>query len=78
MEWCFLHPPICAHFQVSPNPKKMGGCNFGIPTFGPLGVTCPFLQFWTPEHERNTCNTLTPSDTQPISRKPTYLGANLN
>jgi len=24
-----------------------------------LGVTCPFLQFWTPEHQRTTWTTLT-------------------
>jgi len=70
--------PFWAHGQVTPNQKKLGGCNFWNPHFEPLGFTCPFLQFWTPEHQRNTWNTLTPTDTQPIARKPTYLGANLN
>ena len=50
----------------------------GTTLFVPLGVTCPFLQFRTPEHQRTTWTTLTPTDTQPIVRKPTYLGANLN
>jgi len=56
----------------------MGGAILGTSHFGPIGVTCPFLQFWTPEHQRTTWTTLTPTDTQPIARKPTYLGANLN
>ena len=75
---CFLHPPLWAHGQVTPNPKKLGVAILGTPHFWHLGVTCPFLQFWTSEHQRNTWNTLTPTGTQPIARKPTYLGANLN
>ena len=68
-------PPILAHGQVTPNPKNWWGSILGTPHFGPLGVTCPFLQFWTPEHQRNTWTTLTRTDTQPIARKNTYLGA---
>jgi len=30
---CFLHPPLWAHGQVTPNPKKLGGFNFGNPLF---------------------------------------------
>jgi len=50
----FCFPPFWAHGQVTPNPKKFKWCNFGNPHFGPIGVTCPFLQFWTPEHQRTT------------------------
>jgi len=42
---CFLHTPFWAHGQVSPNPKELGGCNFGKTHFGQLGVTCPFFCF---------------------------------
>jgi len=74
-----LFPPhILGPWASDPKTKKFVGCNFVNPHFRPLGVTCPFLQFWTPEHQRNTWNTITPTDTQPIARKPTYLGANLN
>ena len=45
------------------------------PQFGPLVVTCPF--FWTHEHQRTTWTNLTPTDTQPIATKRTYLEANL-
>ena len=75
---CFLHPPFSANGHVTPNLKNLGGCNFGNPLFGPLGVTCPFLKFSTPEHQRTTWTNLTPTDTQPIASKPTYLWANLN
>jgi len=71
-------PPILGPWASDPKSKKIGECNFGNPYFGPLGVTCPFLQFWTPEHQRTNWDNLTPTDTQPIARKPTYLGANLN
>jgi len=53
----FCTPPFWALGQVTPNPKKLGGCNFGTPHFGPLGVTGPFLQFWTPEHQRTAWTT---------------------
>ena len=78
MGGAFLHPPFWAHGQVTPNPKKLGVQFWEPPILGPLGVTCPFLQFRTPEHLGTTWTTLTPTDTQPITRKPTYLGANLN
>ena len=39
-----------------------------------LGVTCPFLQFWTPEHQRTTWKTLTPTDTHLSPTKPPILG----
>jgi len=64
--------------KVTPNPKKLVGAILGTTHFGPLGVTCLFLQFWTPEYQRNTRNIVTPTDTQPIACKPNYLGANLN
>jgi len=70
--------PFWAHGLVTPNPKKLGGAILGTPHFGTLGVTCHFLQFCTPEHQRTTWTNLTPTDTQPIASKPTYLGANLN
>jgi len=73
-----MHPPFWAHGQVTPNTKKIGGCNFENPHFGPRRVTCRFLQFWTPEHQRTTWTNLKPTDTQHIASKPTFLGANLN
>ena len=75
---CFLHALILGHWASDPKSKDIGGAILGTPHFGPLGVTCPFLQFWTPEHQRTTWITLTRSDTQLITRKPTHLGANLN
>jgi len=75
---CFLHPPFWVYGQVTPNQKIWGGAILGTPHFGPFGITCPFLQFWTAEHQRTTWTTIKPTDTQPIARKPTYLGANLN
>jgi len=75
---CFLHPPFWAHGQVTPNSKKLWGLQIWEPPhFGHFGVTCPFLQFWTPDYQRNSRTTLTPNDTLPIARKPTYLGAKL-
>jgi len=68
-------PPIFGPWASDPKSKKMAVCNFGKPHFSPLVATCYFLQFWSPEHQRTT---LTPTDTQPIARKSTYLGANLN
>jgi len=49
--------------KFSLNPPRIG-----------LGVTCPFLQFWTREHQRITWTNLTHSDTQPIARNPPILG----
>ena len=71
-------PPILGPWASDPKSKKRRGATLGTPHFGPLGVTSPFLQFWTPEHQRTTWNTLSPIDTQPIARKPTYLEANLS
>ena len=78
MRGFFLHLPFCAHGQVTPNPNKLVVAGLGNPLYGPLKVTCPFLQYWTNEHQRNTWNTFTPTDTQPIARKATYLWTNLN
>ena len=62
-----------------PQIQKNWGVQFWEPPIlGPLGVTYPFLHFRTPEHQRTTWTTHTPTDTQPIARKPTYLAANLN
>ena len=72
---CAFYNPILGPWAS--DPKKKGG-KFREPHFRLLGVTCPFWQFWTPEHQRNTWTTFAPTDTQPIDRKPTYLGANLN
>jgi len=70
--------PNLGPWASDPKSKKIGGLvQFWETPFGPLVVTCPFLQFWTPEHKRYTWNTLTPTDTQPIARKPTSLGAKL-
>jgi len=70
-------PPILGPWASEPKSKKKGDAILGTPHLGPLGVTCPFLQFLTPEHQRTTWTNFTHTDTQPIARKPTYLGANL-
>ena len=54
---CAFCTPILGPWASDPKSKKMGG-NFGNPYFGPLGVTCPFWQFLTHEHQRNTWTTL--------------------
>jgi len=77
MGGCFLHPPF-GPIASDPISKKIVGVQFWEPYFEPLGVTCPFLQFWTPEHQRSTWTTLTPTDTQLCALKPTYLGENLH
>jgi len=45
--WCaFYTTPFWAHGQVTPNPKKLGGCNYGNPPFwvprGHLPFFCSF------------------------------------
>jgi len=71
-------PPHLGPFASDPKPKKIGGVQFWeSPFWFPRGHL-PFLQFWTPEHQRTTWTTLTPTDTQRFARKPVYLGANLN
>ena len=67
--------PMCKWPQMQ---RNWGGAILGKPHFGPLWFTCPFLQFWTPEHQRTNWTTLTPTDIQPIVRKTTYFGSNLN
>ena len=68
-----MHPPFWAHGQPTPEgPNFGGGAILEPPILGPLGVTCPFFQFRTPEHLGTTWTTHTPTDTQPIARKPTH------
>jgi len=74
---CFLHPPFWAHGQVTPNPKKWGSAILGTPILGPsvsLSLFCSFglLSISGPPGRPSR------TDTQPIARKPNYLGANLN
>ena len=72
-------PPILGPWASDTKSNEIwGGAILGNTHFGSLGVTFPFLQYWTPEHLRTTWTTLTPTDTQPIARNPTYFGANLN
>jgi len=69
-------PPFLAHGQVTPNPKKWGA-NSGTPHFGPLGSLPLFGSFGLPSIS-GTPVPPSPTNTQPIDRKPTNLGANLN
>ena len=72
-----LAPPILGPWASDTKSKKLGDAILGTPHFGSVGGTCPFLQFLTPEHQRTTWTNLTPTDTQPLANKPTYLGANI-
>jgi len=57
---CAFCTRILGPWQVTPNTRKLGGGAIsGNSHFGPLGVNCPFFQFWTPEYQRNTWTTLT-------------------
>jgi len=55
---CAFCTPILGPWASDTKSKKLESCNFGNPHFGPLGFTCPFLQFWTPENQRTTWTTL--------------------
>ena len=74
---CAFCTPILGPWASDPETKKMGGAISGTPILG-TSWSLAFFEFWTLEHQRNTWTTLTPSDTQPIDRKTTHPGANLN
>jgi len=71
-------PPHFGHMVKWPQIHKNWMLQFWEPPFWAPRGHLPFLQFWTPEHQRTTWTTLIPTHTQPIAHKPTYLGANLN
>jgi len=67
-------PPFWAHGQLTPKGPNVGGCNFESPFWAHLGSLAHF-QFYAPHGQWPTP---TPTDTQPMARKPTHLGVDLN
>ena len=71
-------PPILGPWVCDTKSNKNEGGNFGYPPIWAPRSHLPFLQFWTPERQQTTWTNVTPTDTQPIASKPTYLAANLS
>ena len=73
------HTGVVSDIHRQPYTMKLKNkFSFGPPQDRPRLHLPFFLQFWTPEHQRTAWTNITPTDIQPIPRKPTYLSVNLN